>query len=135
MDFVKIGFFIFVRISTNICHILTKFLHNFELYFELTQNLIKKTKLMQDQQLKIHFSKKILEWKKSIMRSKKIICKICLKKFTFDNLDLMQKHSTNCKELAELNQTLGQLGKKLKKCKTECEILKRKLLLDTKTDK
>ena len=90
---------------------------------------------MQEQQLKIYFNRKVVEWNKNINRARTIICKICLKKFTFENVEMTQIHSTNCKELAEMNQSLGQATKKLRKSKLECEIMKRKILLDTKTDK
>lgn len=90
---------------------------------------------MQEQQLKIYFNKKVVEWNKNSNRARTIICRICLKKFTFENVEMMQIHSTNCKELAEINQSLGQVTKKLRKSKLECEIMKRKILLDTKTDK
>ena len=97
--------------------------------------MIKKTKAMQEQQIKIYFNKKVVEWNKNYNRARTIICRICLKKYTFDNMELMQIHSSNCKELAEMNQSLGSLTKKLRKSKLECEIMKRKILLDTKTDK
>jgi len=111
-------------------------LHNFEIFFDLNKNFNKKNNTKNLEQLfKKHFKNHIEEWKKSSIPLKKIICKICLKMFMFDNIKLMEFHFMKCKETAELNQILGQLSKKMKKFHNELEIIKRELQLETNVEK
>ena len=96
----------------------------------------KKTIVLQEFLIKKHFETKVIEWKKSIIKVKKIICKICLKMFTYEaNWDFFEIHSMKCKEMAELDQSLGQMSKKLKKYKLECELMRREIQLETNVDK
>ena len=119
-----------------ICYILQKHLHHFEIFFDLNKNFNKKNKTKSlEQQIKNHFKDKVEEWRKSMILTKRIICKICLQMFVFDNINHMEFHFAKCKETAELNQLLGQLSKKMKKFQTECEIIKRELQLETNIEK
>lgn len=110
--------------------ILSKHLRNFEIFFEIKSNSPgkKTSKSFYELQIKNYCKEKIKQWRQKLnIKKKTIICKICLKKFTFDNVDLMETHSIKCKEHAELNQILSQISKKLDKFRLEYENIKRNI--------
>lgn len=82
----------------------------------------------------IYFQNKLITFKE-YANLKIIICKICLKKFHSDKIDLFEIHSEKCKQLAELNQKIDHSKKKLEKYKLECDNIKRDFIFETNIEK